>query len=163
MEDTKIQQKSQRYATILTLQFLQLQSKFLNHKFYQIVDQWQEKRKRYIQSKYIRMLQKEGNASNTNLEPLGSKSVKDQNQKTASKKTFAQTKQDLQRRSKIAENKAKEAERKAKYLERQEAFKKYNTKKAERYKVLRKKTTKGQPLMAGRIEMLLEKIKETCD
>ena len=50
---------------------------------------------------------------------------------------------------------------KQKYVERQEAIKEYKTKKAERYKILSKKTSKGQPLMAGRMEMLLEKIKAT--
>ena len=35
------------------------------------VDQWQDKRKKYIQSKYFRMLQKEGTVQNPNMAPLG--------------------------------------------------------------------------------------------
>lgn len=35
------------------------------------VDQWQDKRKKYIQSKYFRMLQKEGKVNNPNMVPLG--------------------------------------------------------------------------------------------
>jgi hypothetical protein len=50
-------------------------------------------------------------------------------------------------------------ERKKHYLEKQAAIKAYREKKAERFKVLSKKTSKGQPLMAGRMELLLEKIK----
>ena len=42
-----------------------------------IVDQWQEKRKKYIQGKYFRMLQKEGlSKNNPNLEPLNSEKAK---------------------------------------------------------------------------------------
>lgn len=37
------------------------------------VDQWQDKRKKYIQSKYFRMLQKKGKVNNPNMAPLGEK------------------------------------------------------------------------------------------
>ena len=36
-----------------------------------LVDNWQEKRKKYIQGKYFRMLQKEGLSKNPNMVPLG--------------------------------------------------------------------------------------------
>ena len=77
------------------------------------------------------------------------------------KKSFRQAKEEFEKRKKNAEKKEKAEQRKQKYVERQEAIKEYKTKKAERYKILSKKTSKGQPLMAGRMEMLLEKIKAT--
>lgn len=86
-----------------------------------------------------------------------------QNEGKNHKKSFRQTKEDFERRKKQAEKKQKEEERKQKFLERKEAMEQYKAKKNERYKVLSKKTKKGQPLMSGRIEMLLEKIKATSD
>lgn len=127
------------------------------------VDQWQEKRKKYMESKYFRMLQREGKLNNPNLEPIGNSSKpKEKKEKEAAspkKKSFRQTKEDFERRKKIAEKKQKADERRKKYEEKQEAIQKYKSKKAERFKVLSKKTSKGQPLMSGRIEMLLDKIK----
>ena len=64
-------------------------------------------------------------------------------------------------RQKQAEKKQKEEEKKRRFLERAEALKAYKEKKAERFKTLSKKTRRGQPVMAGRMEMLLEKIKQT--
>ncbi len=53
---------------------------------------------------------------------------------------------------------AKAEERRRKEQERQEAIKKYKQKKADKFKVLSKKTKRGQPVMAGRMELLLQKI-----
>merc|ERR1712141_35082 len=117
------------------------------------------------------MLQKEGlSKNNPNLEPNQEKAkpVQDTNILEASgdnslkkKKSFKQAREDFEKRKKAAEKKQKNEERKQKYQERQEAISAYKSKKADRYKILSKKTSKGQPLMAGRMEMLLEKIKET--
>ena len=83
------------------------------------------------------------------------KSIKKDNEK----KNFRKTKEDFQRRKKQAENKQKAEDRKKRFQEQKEAKQLYKSKKAERYKILSKKTSRGQPLMSGRIEMLLEKIK----
>ena len=91
---------------------------------------------------------------NTHPESSGDTSAK-------KKKSFKQAREDFEKRKKTAEKKQKNEERKQKYQERQEAIQAYKSKKADRYKILSKKTSKGQPLMAGRMEMLLEKIKET--
>merc|ERR1711953_1036294 len=138
------------------------------------VDQWQDKRKKYIQSKYFRMLQKEGKVNNPNMAPLGEKNVqksdsdrsaakelkdKDESKSQKKKKSYSQTKQEFERRKKQAENRQKEEDRKQKFIERKEALEQYKAKKSEKFKVLSRKTSKGQPLMSGRIEMLLEKIK----
>ena len=83
------------------------------------------------------------------------KSTKNDNEK----KNFRKTKEDFQRRKKQAENKQKAEDRKKRFQEQKEAKQIYKSKKAERFKILSKKTSRGQPLMSGRIEMLLEKIK----
>ena len=44
--------------------------------------------------------------------------------------------------------------------EKEEALKKYREKKTEHFKKLSQKTKKGQPLMKGRLEILLEKIQK---
>ena len=116
------------------------------------VDKWQEKRKKYVESKYFRMLQREGKLNNPNLVPVGAsqenkkKETTDDKPKNTDKKNFSKTKEDFERRKKH-------------FQERNEAKQVYKSKKAERFKILSKKTSRGQPLMAGRIEMLLEKIK----
>lgn len=46
-------------------------------------------------------------------------------------------------------------------IERKRAMKLYKQRKAEKYKILSQKTKKGQPVMKGRIEMLLEKIQNS--
>ena len=79
------------------------------------------------------------------------------------KKNEMKFKKKEKNRLKKERKKQKEEDRKQKFLERKEALQQYKAKKNERYKVLSKKTSKGQPLMSGRIEMLLEKIKATSE
>ena len=133
------------------------------------------------------MLQKEGMSKNPNLVPIGDKSerllkllfylIKDilsltkhsfdfSNPKSEEKidrdqkkKSFRQAKDEFERRKNVAEKKQKADVRKQKFLEKQEAIKAYKSKKAEKFKVLSRKNSKGQPIMAGRMELLLEKIK----
>ena len=45
--------------------------------------------------------------------------------------------------------------------ERVEALKEYKRKKEEKFKVLSRKTKRGQPVMGARMEMLLEKIQQS--
>ena len=65
----------------------------------------------------------------------------------------------------LADRKKEKAKREADCLKRQqekEAKQKiYQAKKDKRYKTLKAKNKRGQPLMGGRIELLLEKIQES--
>ena len=63
-------------------------------------------------------------------------------------------------RKKAAEKKQKADEKKAKFLSRQKAIEEYKRKKAEKFKEISKKTRKGQPVMAGRMKLLLDKIQK---
>lgn len=133
------------------------------------MQKWQDKREGAMKRKYFRMLKKEGftsNSKNPNLIPLGSGKQQEQEKtdattlkdqpKPASYKT---AKLEFERRQKVAEKKQKQEERKQKFLEKEAAKKAYREKKLDRTKILNKKTRKGQPLMAGRMELLYEKIK----
>ena len=78
---------------------------------------------------------------------------------STSRPSYKNAKLEFERRKKLAEKAQKADERKQHYLDKQAAIKAYREKKAERFKILSKKTSKGQPLMAGRMELLLEKIR----
>jgi hypothetical protein len=56
------------------------------------------------------------------------------------------------------EKAAKAAAKAERQRQRQNALDNYKKKKTERFKMLSKKTRKGQPVMAGRMQLLLEKI-----
>jgi hypothetical protein len=116
-----------------------------------------------MKRKYFRMLRKEGSTSNPNLMPLGEGTSKS-GQKTESgeaptRQSYKKTREEFERRQKLAEKAQKIEEKKRKFLERQAAVKDYKEKKFRRNKILSKKTSKGQPLLSGRMEMLLEKIR----
>merc|ERR1712083_1122138 len=112
-------------------------------------DKWQEKRKKYVESKYFRMLQREGKHNNPNLVPVGTSQENKKNEaansKQTDKKNFRKTKEDFERRRKQAENRQKAEDRKKHFQERKEAKQLYKSKKAERFKILSKKTSRGQP------------------
>lgn len=60
----------------------------------------------------------------------------------------------------VEKNREKTEENARAKAEREEALKKYQEKKIHTFKVLSQKTKKGQPVMKGRLEMLLEKIQQ---
>lgn len=71
---------------------------------------------------------------------------------------YEKAKEELERRKKEkAEAKALKESQKA---ERDEALAKYKKEKIKKFIQLKKKTKKGQPVMAGRMELLLEKIQK---
>jgi len=120
------------------------------------VDKFKDKRNQGIQNKYFRMLKKSGSA---NAAALGEK--KKSKESGGDKPSFKTTKLEFQQRKKKAERMEKAAEKKRQHEERVEALKIYKQKKEEKFKVLSRKTKRGQPVMAARMEMLLEKIQST--
>lgn len=62
---------------------------------------------------------------------------------------------------KLEEKKTKVEDANRRREEREEALRKYKEKKMRNFKMLSKKTKKGQPVMKSRIEMLLEKIQQS--
>jgi hypothetical protein len=67
-------------------------------------------------------------------------------------------KEEFERREKAADRKTKKEEKHLRILAAQERRKEHMKKRSERQKVFRSKTTKGQPMMAGRMELLYQRI-----
>lgn len=72
---------------------------------------------------------------------------------------FFKAKQEYQRKEREKKERIEDAIRVK--AEREEALRNYKEKKMRNFKILSKKTKKGQPVMRGRIEMLLEKIQQS--
>merc|ERR1719153_111509 len=99
--------------------------------------------------------------NNPNLEPIGEK--KSFTNKSDDKKSnygFNKAKRKFD--EKLANKEKKQLEIQRRQKEKEEAIKKYKEKKAVKMKALTAKTKRGQPVMAGRIELLLEQIQEQC-
>merc|ERR1711915_519824 len=121
------------------------------------VDQWREKHKLAAKMKYKRMLKKEQRKnSDSNPENVYINSKHVPKAKTGLSKAREQFSQ------KEINRKKKKEEFVRKQAEKAEAIQKYKEKKNVRLKVLNSKTKRGQPVMAGRMELLLAKIQEQC-
>ncbi|XP_042868429.1 thyroid transcription factor 1-associated protein 26 homolog [Penaeus japonicus] len=81
-------------------------------------------------------------------------------EKPKKKKLYSWQRAKLEYKKKIAEKEQKREDTKKRKEEMEIARKKYKEKKLHRYKKLSKKNKKGQPLMSGRIELILEKLME---
>jgi len=124
------------------------------------IDQWEERRKKAILHRFYKELNKDQqNSAEASLN--FSETFKNANKTSKSKKSYAffKAKQEYQRKQEEKKKRSEEALRVK--AEREEALKKYKEKKLRNFKVLSKKTRKGQPVMKGRIEMLLEKIQQS--
>merc|ERR1719427_1304012 len=102
----------------------------------------------------IAMYQTKGvKKDNPNLEPIGEKKLllEKNEEKRPTHSGYSKPKRKYE--DKIASKQKKEKEI---------AIKKYKEKKAVKMKALTAKTKRGQPVMAGRIELLLEQIQEQC-
>merc|ERR1712192_332962 len=99
--------------------------------------------------------------SNPNMQPLGQKPVNSTHEPEKrqlsglkkAKKTFDE---------KVNAKKKAEEEAEKRRNEKEAAVKNYKEKKAQKSKALRAVTKRGQPVMAGRMEILLAKIQEQC-
>lgn len=78
-----------------------------------------------------------------------------------SNKSHAFFKAKREYRRKQEEDKKRKEETIRVKAEREEALRNYKEKKIRNFKVLSKRTRNGQPVMRGRIEMLLEKIQQS--
>ena len=118
------------------------------------LDKWTENRNKGMQRRYFRMLKKEQPGKGANAIPLGEKNA-------TTKPSYKKTKEEFEKRQRQAERKQKQEEKQKRFKERQEAIKLYKEQKAERYKLLSRKTKYGQPSMAGRMQLLFERIKKS--
>ena len=124
------------------------------------VEQWREKHKVAVKMRYKRMLKKE-QKKNPDFKPENTaKPINNIYNVPKHKTAFSKARQQFNEKELKKEKKKEEFLRKQ--SEKEEAIKKYKEKKAARLKVLNSKTRRGQPVMAGRMELLLAKIQEQC-
>ncbi|KAL0113457.1 hypothetical protein PUN28_012544 [Cardiocondyla obscurior] len=124
------------------------------------VTQWEERRKKAVLRRFYKELKKDQQNSTETLN-LNCTSENGEKPNELKKKGYAFFKAKREYRRKQEEEKKKREDAIRIKLEQEEAQKKYKEKKMRNFKVLSKKTRKGQPVMKGRIEMLLEKIQRT--
>lgn len=144
------------------------------------LDDWKEKRRVAMQHKYKKLLKKEKNvgssaaelyrqfeAEDTKTADLASSVLQQSPARTknsANSGKYVKNKSLNRAKLRFEEKRAAAARKQEEFLQRQkdraEALKKYKQKKDLRFKKLSAKNKKGQPLMGGRIELLLEKIQE---
>lgn len=155
------------------------------------LEQWEEKRKKTVLREYykqikddenkydIQKIYDEGddedltvdneNENNLNAdikigqETLKSNDMINNQSGTKSKRKKAFQKAHLEYERIKEEKKQKKEEFKRKKAERDEALKQYKEKKITKFKVLSRKTRKGQPIMKDRMEMLLAQIQDNLN
>ena len=125
------------------------------------VEQWREKHKVAVKMRYKRMLKKE-QKKNPDFKPENTGKPNHKNISNISQHKSAFSKARQQFNEKELNKKKKQEEFSRKQSEKEEAIKKYKEKKTAKLKVLNSKTRRGQPVMAGRMELLLAKIQEQC-
>eukprot|EP00088_Acartia_fossae_P043387 TRINITY_DN45720_c0_g1_i1.p1 TRINITY_DN45720_c0_g1~~TRINITY_DN45720_c0_g1_i1.p1 ORF type:complete len:162 (+),score=58.47 TRINITY_DN45720_c0_g1_i1:28-513(+) len=131
------------------------------------MDIWKSKRENYLKHKFQKMQKKEGNVFDVK------KIYEENTAENESKNNDRRTKSDIKPFKKSSLSKAheafknqkalkekKQAEFQQRMLEKEEKMKLYKEKKNKRGKVMGAKNKRGQPLMGGRIELLLEKIQK---
>lgn len=136
------------------------------------LQQWEEKRKQRLMREYQKEVKKESMAGTYKPKLFDEDTIDSSNTGRFVKHPDLIEKENLQTK-KDPFQKAKEEYKKVKQskLEKKQEFEKikeekkqkleeYKRKKQERFKKLSKKTKKGQPVMTGRLELLLEKIQE---
>ncbi|XP_011696439.1 PREDICTED: thyroid transcription factor 1-associated protein 26 homolog [Wasmannia auropunctata] len=125
------------------------------------IEQWEEKRKKAVLLGFYNQLKRdEQNSAGTSLN-LGDASNSADETSKPRKKGYAFFKARQEYKRKREEKKKRKEEAVRVRAEREEALRKYKEQKMRNFKILSKKTKKGQPVMRGRIELLLEKIQQS--
>ncbi|XP_061184762.1 thyroid transcription factor 1-associated protein 26-like [Saccostrea echinata] len=128
-----------------------------------------DKRKRKIQHEYRKLLKKEKKSeveSTKHVSVLDELSEEEETPPDVSKQkstkksigTYSKAHHEYKQRKKEKERKKQEAKKNREAMDA--AIEKYNKKKQSNYKLLCKRTSKGQPVMKHQIDYLLEKIKK---
>lgn len=131
------------------------------------LDEWESKRKKFMEHRYKRELKKQP-AVATNVQKIyeeeddGGIDGEEETQQTET----TNVKETKRRRLNYAERMEKLKRDKEEALKRSEERKaqieEAKKKKIEKNRILSRKTRKGQPIMKGRLELLLKQIQEKC-
>ncbi|EFA07318.1 thyroid transcription factor 1-associated protein 26 [Tribolium castaneum] len=136
------------------------------YSFKKKLEKWNDKRTEYIRHGYCKEQNREKNQFDVNKiyeeeerREKGEANEEVIEQESGPKRRRKSFKERMQEER--DEKEAKRAEFLRKKAEKEEALRKYHKEKLEKFKKLNKKTKKGQPVMKGRIEYLLEKIQRS--
>ena len=127
------------------------------------LNDWKKGHKLEAQRKYKKLLRKEEKKetfkqkSNPNIDPIGTKPE----QAPAKRQLSGMNKAKKSYEEKVKAKQKAAEEVKKKQEEKVAAVKKYKEKKVAKNKALRAVTRRGQPVMAGRMELLLQQIQQT--
>lgn len=121
-------------------------------KFFFLVEQWDEVRKKSLIKKYHKELKKSGINVPVNTQPTNlNREEKKHSALQLAQEKYKKIQEEKQRRKEELQRQKEE---------RQAALEAYKKQKAMKFKKLSQKTRKGQPVMKGRMELLLEKIQK---
>ncbi|XP_069687192.1 uncharacterized protein [Periplaneta americana] len=120
------------------------------------VEKWEEGRRKAILHNYYKELRKGEGFSFDRRKQMTKQSLDGNRNRISSRSAFQEAQEEYKRKMEERIAELKEAQRKKE--ERSQALARYGAVKAEVYKKLSRKTKKGQPVMKGRIELLLTKL-----
>ncbi|XP_058788953.1 thyroid transcription factor 1-associated protein 26 homolog [Phymastichus coffea] len=123
------------------------------------VKQWEQKRKKTLLTRLYKDLERDEKAAKSSLKNSDPSNNASESVNNRSRNAFFSAKKEFLKKQEEKQRKIENILKAKK--EKEEALKKYKEKKMKNFKVLSMKTKKGQPVMAGRMELLLEKIKNS--
>lgn len=132
------------------------------------LEEWESNRKRIIERRYNRELKKQ---PSFDVQKIYKEAEEEENEETNEEEEMqTDTNKGRKKRmnykemiEKIKQDKEKAREEAIKKKqEKKEKLEQYKRKKAEKNRILSKRTKRGQPIMKGRLELLLQQIQETC-
>ncbi|KDR14970.1 thyroid transcription factor 1-associated protein 26-like [Zootermopsis nevadensis] len=122
------------------------------------VEQWEEHRRRAVLRSYHKELRRSASQSSVGKNHMSTSLICENKERLPRLTAYQKAEEDY--KCKQEEKIAKLKEDQKKRQERSQAIARYQNNKAEVFKKLSKKTKKGQPVMKGRIEILLEKLQQ---
>ncbi|PNF19161.1 hypothetical protein B7P43_G09790 [Cryptotermes secundus] len=126
---------------------------------YYAVEQWEERRRKAIAHSYYKEMRKiAGQSSGTEKQNMSTSSTGVNKYRIPRPTAYQKAEEEYKRKQEEKAAKLQEAQKKKE--ERSQAVARYRANKAEVFKKLSKKTKKGQPVMKGRLEILLHKLQQ---
>lgn len=131
------------------------------------LEEWENNRKKVIGRQYNRELKRQ---PTFDVQKIYEEAEKEESEETQTEASEVKPEKGRKKRlnymemvEKVQQDKEKAREEAIKKREEKKAkIEEYRKKKAERNRILSQKTKKGQPVMKGRLELLLQQIQESC-
>lgn len=127
------------------------------------LEEWENNRKKVIGRRYNRELKKQPTFDVQKIYEEAEKEENEETQVTSEDDGKKKRMSYKERIEKMQEDKERAREEAIKRREEKKAkIEEYKRKKDEKNRILSKRTKKGQPIMKGRLELLLQQIQESC-